>query len=100
MGKINFEKTLPRKKDETKVVKVLNPAMAAKLVEEEAKREADEILRPKVNMDKSFAAQGHIPRTRGGVSFNSQLNRTTGKLIDRHHPCFIQNVNSRLDVSM
>ena len=58
--------------------------MAAKKAEEEAKREADEILRPKVDMDKSFDAQGHIHKVRTGIPFNSQHNRTTGKKIDKY----------------
>jgi hypothetical protein len=51
---VSFEKALPRKQNKAAVV--MNAGMLAKLAEEEAKKEADEILRPKVNMEKSFAA--------------------------------------------
>ena len=78
---ISFEKSLPRQMHASEKKRHAHNSssagMAAKMAEEEAKREADEILRPKVDMDRSYASQGHIPKQRGAVSFDLQHNRRT-----------------------
>jgi len=80
LANINFDRALPRASDEkNNDTEVLAEGMAAKMAEEEAKRESDEILRPKVDMDKSYAAQGFIRKVNGGVGFSLQHARVTGK---------------------